>query len=224
MDLYLLKSYRLVEEGSRQIECLGDELIEALPRVVFADLKLVHLLLSAEDSVARIAKTGNDISVIVEALVESCGVDLNVGVILDDLVYAFGCGNEAHECDVSRASCFNHSNSIGCRAAGCEHRVNYDDEALLDIGWHLAVIFNREVSFGIAVETDVSHSCNRNETEKSVYHTETCTENGHDSQLLSGDSLECSLLYGSVDGNVLEGPFLIWNHSVVPCPVLTVTS
>ena len=59
--------------------------------------------LRAEDSVARVAKTGDDIAVVVEVIVQRGDKDVDIGVILLHALDAFGSADNAHELNVLHA-------------------------------------------------------------------------------------------------------------------------
>lgn len=54
-------------------------------------------LFCAEDSVAGVAETGNDIAVIVEFLVLCSGEDINIGMSLAESLKSLGSCNDAHK-------------------------------------------------------------------------------------------------------------------------------
>ncbi len=54
-------------------------------------------LFRAEDSVAGVAETGNDIAMIVELLVLCSGKDINIGMSLAESLKSLGSCNDAHE-------------------------------------------------------------------------------------------------------------------------------
>lgn len=59
-----------------------------------------QLLLSTEDSVARIAQTGNDVSVFIQSLVHRAGVDAHVRIRVEDRLDALGCGDKNQEANI----------------------------------------------------------------------------------------------------------------------------
>ena len=115
-----------------------------------------------------------------------------------------GCGNETHETDVGDAALLEHIDRVDRAAAGCQHGVNQDDNAVLNILGQLAVVFDRGVRLGVAVQTDVTDLGNGHEGEQTVHHAEACTQDRHDRQLLAGDALARHLLEGGLDLVVLN--------------------
>ena len=59
-----------------------------------------QLLLSTEDSVARIAQTGNDVSVFIQSLVHRAGVDAHVRIRVENRLDALGCGDKNQEANI----------------------------------------------------------------------------------------------------------------------------
>ena len=157
-----------------------------------------------EDSIACVAETGNDISVIVELFIKCRGIDINVGVILLNLCNTLGCSNEAHELDVLTAVLLELGQRIACRAARDKHRIDEDDYSLVDICGELTIICYGKVSFGITVKTDVSYLCNGNEIKKSVHHTDTCSEDRNDSKLFTRYRVCLGLADGSLDSDLFK--------------------
>ena len=54
-------------------------------------------LLGAEDPVAGIAQTGDDVALLIQVIVQSTGIDIHVGVLLLQELDALGSGHEDHE-------------------------------------------------------------------------------------------------------------------------------
>ena len=65
---------------------------------------MIEKLQCAENSVTRVAKTGNDICVLVEVVVKRCAVNIYVGMRLEHLGNALGSSNQAHKANVLAAS------------------------------------------------------------------------------------------------------------------------
>ena len=123
---------------------------------------------------------------------------------LEHLGNALGRGYQAHEADVLAALCLEHGQRVNCRAAGCQHGVNQNNQSVLNIGRQLAVILYGLVRFGIAVKTDVPHLCNGNERLNTVHHAKTCAQNGYDGKLSAGYHFGVHFGNGSLDGHVLQ--------------------
>ena len=58
-------------------------------------IRALRRLLRAEDAVAGVAETGDDVAVLVQALVHRAGVDLHVGVLVRQILDALGGGDAA---------------------------------------------------------------------------------------------------------------------------------
>ena len=65
-------------------------------------------LFRAEDPVARVAETGDDVTVFIEVFIHRTAVNVHIGVTLADALDALGCGNEVHETNI-RATALLHA-------------------------------------------------------------------------------------------------------------------
>lgn len=70
-------------------------------------------LFRTENPVARIAESGADVSVFIEAAVQMSYIDLDVGVIPVQPVQTFRCGDDGHKFDVFAAVLLDHGDGIG---------------------------------------------------------------------------------------------------------------
>ena len=118
-------------------------------------------LLCSENPVAGIAEAGKDIRIVVELTVNTAYIDLDIGMSLRELVDALGCCDDAHELDMGSAVILDGIDRINGAAACGKHRINYNDESLIDGIRKLAVVVMRLMSNGIPVETDMSDLCKR---------------------------------------------------------------
>ena len=101
-----------------------------------------YLLLSAEDTVARIAHTGNDVVVFVQSLVLDTAVDVDIGVSLQKLVQSLGRSDDTHELDVLNAVLLYLCDSLYRGRTCSQHRIHNDNISLGDIIGKLAVVLN----------------------------------------------------------------------------------
>ena len=65
-------------------------------------------LFCAEESVSRVAESGNDICVIVQLFVKCSGVDLYIGLVVLKSFNALGCCYEAKELNLGASSVLEH--------------------------------------------------------------------------------------------------------------------
>lgn len=143
------------------------------------------VLLGSEDTVAGIAETWEDVVMIIELTIEGSCVDRHIRMSLVDDFNAFRCGYEAHELNVLYAFFLHHVDGCDSASAGCEHRVDDDEIAVVHIR-QLAVVFDRLGCFRIAVEADNADSCRRHQFKKAVHHAEACAEDRNDADFLAG--------------------------------------
>ena len=92
-------------------------------RPIWADIGC-FLLFCAENTVACITQTGNDVAVLVEAFVQRTGVDVHIGVTFLNALDALGGSNQNQQLDVLAATFFHLVDGGRGRTAGCQHGIN----------------------------------------------------------------------------------------------------
>ena len=102
-------------------------------------------------------------------------INLDIRVCFVQAFQSFRGRDDGHELDVLSAVLLNEINCGYCGAAGGQHRVGDNDSTQFDRGWQLAVVFVRLMGCLVAVESDVTNLCGRNECQNTIYHTETGT-------------------------------------------------
>ena len=113
-------------------------------------------LLGAEDPVAGIAQAGNDVGMVIELFVAGSQVHLHVGMGSLDSPDALGAADDVHHDDVLAAVLLQEVDGSHSGAAGSQHGVNHEGDAVLDILRKLAVVFHRLVGLGVTVQADVA--------------------------------------------------------------------
>ena len=88
---------------------------------------LAVLLLGAEDTVARIAKARDNITMVVELLVHSGNKNIHVGMIFLHTFHALGGTYDAHELYVLCTGFLQEGDGGGGGTAGCQHGVYHND-------------------------------------------------------------------------------------------------
>ena len=103
---------------------------------------LFVILLCAEDTVAGIAQTGYDVSVVVQLLVQSGHVNVHIGVRLLHRSHTLGCADDVHHHDALAAVLLQKINGCHSAAAGGQHGVNHENTTVFDvIGQHFDFSF-----------------------------------------------------------------------------------
>ena len=110
---------------------------------------------------------------VVQMIVKSGDIDIDVGVSLLKSGKPLGSGDNAHEFDILGVALLYLGDSVDCRAAGGKHRIKDYNLTHLYIGRQLAVILNRHKRFGVSVKADMTDSCGGNERKHAVHHAET---------------------------------------------------
>ena len=161
--------------------------------------RICFVLHRAEDTVAGDAETGDDVAVLVELLIEAAAVELNVGMRVHQALDADGGGDDGHELDVLAAALLDEVDRGAGASARREHRIEQDDEALVDVLGQLAVIFMGLKSLVIAIKADMSDLRGGHERVDAVDHSQTGAEDGDDGELLAGDDGGDGLGNGRLD-------------------------
>ena len=131
-------------------------------------------LLRSENAVSGIAKTGNDVGILIQMIVHCSHIDIYVGMCFLNLCNTFGNCYKAHEADVGAAAILEHGDGIAGGTAGSEHGIGDYHETVVNIFGELAVILYRFVGFFVAVETDMANLCHRYKGLERVDHSESC--------------------------------------------------
>ena len=156
------------------------------------------LLFGSEKSVAGVAETGENVAVFVEATVEGRDVDIYVGMSLGNTGNSFGSADDRHKLNMLTASVLEELDSIASTSAGCKHGVDYENYLFLDVNRKLAVVGLGFEGLLIAIHADMSDASRGEENVNSVYHTETCAEDRHDSDGV----ILYELLFAGLKGSV----------------------
>ena len=163
-----------------------------------------HLSERAEDAVARVAETGDDVALLIEMVVDGGDVDGHVRMLLVHEADALRRRDEAHERDGLRALFLEQRERRRRAAARREHRIDDDEHALGDIARQLAVILDGLERLRIAVEADVADARRRDHVDDAAEHAEARAQDRHDADLLAREHLALALRDRRLDLDVLE--------------------
>ena len=139
----------------------------------------------SENTVAGVAEARQNISVVVQALIERSRIDIHVGMIGLHTPYSFGGSHEAHQADVRTTFLFQHLDRVGRASSRSQHRIGDDDHAVVDVFGQFAVVENGVVRFVIAVETDMSDLGHRKEVQQPVDQAQPGAQDRHDGQFFA---------------------------------------
>ena len=114
------------------------------------------------------------------------------------------CCDEAHEYDVLAAALLNEVDCSYCTAAGCQHRVSYENLSLIDVLRHFAVVFNRFVGFRISVKPHMSNLGIRDDFKNTVNHAQTCSQNRNNCHVFTLKDIHGCLADRCLDFNLLQ--------------------
>ena len=93
-----------------------------------------------DNTVTGITKAGDNVGVLIEALIYCSHVDIYIRVLLLYAGYALWSSYKAHEADIVAAALLKHLEGVACAAAGCKHGVRNNNKAMLDIFRKLAEV------------------------------------------------------------------------------------
>ena len=117
---------------------------------------------------------------------------------------ALGRCDQIHQLDVLDTAPLEAVDRGDSRAAGCQHRVEQQHVAVLDIVRQLAVILDRLQGFRIAVQADVADLGSRDHFQHAVHHAEAGAQDRHQRDLLARDYLHTRIRHRGLDRDFLE--------------------
>lgn len=129
-------------------------------------------MLGAEDLVTGITQAWHDVAVLVQALVDRGGVDLHVRVGFFHHLDAFWCGDQHHGANLFAAGLFQQVDGGNHRAAGGQHRVDDQGQALVDVRRELFQIGVGFEGFFVSGNADGADLGPRDQAEHAVEHAD----------------------------------------------------
>ena len=124
---------------------------------------------------------------VVKLAVERAGVEAHVRIEVQRRAHALGRGDERQAADVLDPGLAEELDGRRKRAAGGEHGVDDQADAVLDVRRELAVVLMRHVRLGVAVHAHVAHARGGDELEQAVHHAEAGAQDRDDGDLLAGE-------------------------------------
>src|SRR5258708_3891061 len=125
-------------------------------------------LLGAEQAVACVAKSGNNIPVIVEFRIDRCREHRHVGMDLGEGARALFGAQDADELDALGARLLQTIHSRDRRMRRRQHRIAHQHVAVADVLRDLEVVLDRLQRARIAVQPDMAHAGERHQVEQSL--------------------------------------------------------
>ena len=83
----------------------------------------MSILFGAEEAIARVAQTRNDVAMLVQVVVHTRDVDVHVRMVFLHPLDAFRRCNQVDQTDVTASALFDEADGRGRAAAGGKHRV-----------------------------------------------------------------------------------------------------
>ena len=161
-------------------------------------------LFSTKDSVAAVAETGADITLVIELAIQVANKNLDIGMDSMELFQTFRCCNNAQEVNVLATVLLDEIDGFHSGTAGCQHGIHNINGALTDVGGEFAEVLMGLQGLFIAVDADVTDLGGGHQAEHTVDHTQTGSQNGNNSGLLAGDHGAHGGLQRSFDGDVFQ--------------------
>ena len=152
-----------------------------------------------------VAQTGHDVALLVEALIQSAQVDLNIGVGGAQRFHALGGADQADELDVLGAPLLDHGDGVHGAAAGGQHGVQDQHVPLVDVGGQLAEIFHGLQGLLVAVQADEAHLGGGDQGQHTVQHAHAGPQDGYQGQFAAGQDLGLGHGDGGLDLDLLQG-------------------
>ena len=138
------------------------------------------MLLRAEDAVAGVAETWDDVVVLIEMVVHCGRVDRHEGMGGLKAVDAFGAGDHADHHDLAEALFVEQVNGGDRRTGRGEHRVDDECRGVCRRFGKLGVILDRLRGLGVAVHAEEADAGRGDEVEHGVEHSDARAQNRDD--------------------------------------------
>ncbi|AMO47788.1 Phosphoribosylformylglycinamidine cyclo-ligase [Enterobacter sp. FY-07] len=164
-------------------------------------LSIFKQLLRTKDFIAGIAEARNNVSVLVEALIDRRGVQFHVRVRFFQRRQTFRCSNQHQHFDAVAARFFQQVNRGDHRTAGCQHRVNHQRHTLVDIGHQFLEIRHRLQRLFVTVDADHANARARYMLQHTFHHTQTCAQDWHNGDFLPFNLLNLDRPVPAFDGH-----------------------
>src|SRR5215831_7002471 len=131
----------------------------------------------SEETVAGVPESGQDVTLFVEAAVESRAIHDDVGMFAREPANAFRRGDQAHEANARRAGPFERRDRGDSAPACREHWVEQKEIAFGGVAGDLEVVFHRLECVVVAIEADVADPRPGNEAVNPFDHPEAGPQN-----------------------------------------------
>src|SRR5918995_1566312 len=156
------------------------------------------------ESVSGVAQARDDERAVVQLRVDGCCVEGHVGVLVGNTFDAWHGGDRVEAGDPGRP--FFLELVYGSREAssGCEHRVEDEDQVLLEIAREVDVVLDRLCRLLVALEAHKADRRRGQEGKRPVEHTQAGAQDGNEADG-TGDVLYLRLGQGSTDPNPAGG-------------------
>lgn len=133
----------------------------------------------AEQSIARIAQSGKDVSFGIQAIIDRCRVDGERRIMTSDGSDPFWCGQEVDETHALRASRVDLIERGDGAAASGQHGIDQQRFEVLQPGGNADVVVFRLQRLFIATKADESDNRARNQIQQRIKHAQTGPQNRH---------------------------------------------
>ena len=143
----------------------------------------------AEQSIAGVAESGEDVAVLVELAVECGSKDRHVGVSFAKARDAFRRGDKTEELDPLCTGALERRDRARGASAGREHWIEQEEIALRRVARHLEVVVHRLERVVVAIQADVPNARTRHELQDPFDHAESRAKDRHERQLLARNLL-----------------------------------
>jgi len=159
---------------------------------------------STEQTIASVAKTRQNVAVLVQLAIESGAVHDYIRMCLSETVYALRRGHEAEKANARCAGAFEGGHRRSGAPASRQHGIEQKEIPFRGIAGYLEVVVYRLESIVIAIQADMADACRGHKARDALDHSKPCTQNGNECEFLSADAFSRHSLQRCFDRRFLE--------------------
>src|SRR5215203_55499 len=159
------------------------------------EVSIAGSLKGSIEPVSGVAEAGDDERAIIQFRVDGCCVEGHVGVLAGNALYAWHRGDRVEAGDPGRPLFLELVNRGREAPPSREHRIEDEDQILVQVAWEVDVVFDRLGRLLVALEAHKADRRRRQEGERPVEHTETGTQDWNEADG-TGDLLDLRLGQG----------------------------
>src|SRR5450759_4267488 len=157
-----------------------------------------------EQTIASVAKTRQNIAVLIQLAIESSAVHNYIRMCLSETAYALRRGHEAEKANTRCAGVLEGRHGRSGAPASRQHGIEQKEIPFRGIAGYLEVVVYRLESIVIAIQADMADACRGHKTRDALDHSKPRTQNGNECEFLSTDAFPRHLFQRCFDQRFLE--------------------